>query len=133
MEQCLGVQVPRGDNLLRLRVRQPVHFKGLGLRSHAEMAPMALMGALEQALPHFVVPGFMPGEVGGLLPDLRPLLGGASFGPHAVLDQWQKLLEAGARYTQGGPAGSRTGHELRWVFHRFQDMVQRGRQSVKYR
>ena len=53
MESCLGFAVPQERCVPSRRVRLPVIHRGLGLREQGDIAPMAFLGGLEQALPHF--------------------------------------------------------------------------------
>ena len=90
-------------------IRQPVKSGGLGLRSHVELSPAAFIGAIEQALPHFI------GE-GGVCTQLSPVLGDGA-GLESM--RWQQLLQSGCR----------TGRELRMAW---QTLQAEARQCTQY-
>ena len=104
------------ESVVQQRLRLPMRLKGLGLRSCVDLAPIAFMGGLAQAVPHFVARPAVPGlRVEGLMPHLRPIVGLDSFTQES--GQWRVLLQAGVR----------TGRELKLAHTRFRAAVQDAR------
>ena len=107
---CMDLRV-EGEELgyVKRRASLPIKHKGLGLRRHVDIYPMAFLGSLEQAVPHFArrEPA---GTERGMRPALAVVLGDNSFAKGAT-EQWLPLLRSGAR----------TGRELHAAFRRFKD------------
>ena len=94
-------------------IRLPVRLGGFGFRSHKDTAPLAFLGALEQAIPAF------QGEK-GICSQLAEVLGGEDcFGEDAGGDRWRVMLSSGCR----------EGVELRRVWNYLQEEE---RQAVRW-
>ena len=101
-ECCIQTPVTRhqGRSYQDWILRTPVRLGGFGLRSMADIALPAFLGAVEQALPHFL------GEE-GIFPQLETTLLEVGEGPN----RWRGLLESGCR----------TGEELRGLWSTLQE------------
>ena len=85
-------------------VRLLVRLGGFGLRSHEDTAPLAFLGALEQAVPAFQ-------GAKGICPQLSEVLGGEDcFGEEAGGDRWRVMLSSDCR----------EGEELRRIWNSLQ-------------
>ena len=72
-------------------VRLPVRLGGFGFRSHEDTAPLAILGALEQAVPAFQ-------GAKGICPQIAEVLGGEDcIGEEAGGDRWRVILSSGCR------------------------------------
>ena len=119
LEKVAGFSIPREDeglgweNCLDIPVTQltgrsfqswvgglPIRLGGLGLRCQEELAPLAYLGALEQALPFF-------GGEDGICPQLSHLVG------ESALDRWRPLIQSGCR----------TGNELMALWENQQHLM----------